>query len=287
MNPLHFQKDISHFKGQCSACKRFTAELDQIGQLCGTAERPCAGIFKAITVYQVALTADDIAEMKRDGCYKEVPHTEQQIANLVSDGIVKQEVLDAIGSEPDPDRQAKGECPICKRQCFDESQVGQRCDHVDKKTGKRCVGLYNGRIARPAPDRINLDGDKVIMLCKAMEQLAKDFEALNITEIKEAFLMGRKVLAVEEFIRVSKLWNEAFDVMRKRAGEAVLDYESHRARSKEVLGIFEQLAARVQAQKQCNHVLLDFVALCDRLEAHRKSGLLDAVSQLLNNSKTQ
>lgn len=131
------------------------------------------------------------------------------------------------------------------------------------------------------PDRDTIDGDKVIAFIKAVENLGEILNHLNVIEIKDAFIVGKEIQSVERVIDTEKKWRDALACIREGFKE---DMDSIVANQKYARAAVEtlKLIASYAHSRSFDDVLSQLQklnAVCDQLEKHRNSGLLEALNQ--------
>jgi hypothetical protein len=184
-------------------------------------------------------------------------------------------------TQSDDNTTIRARCPQCKRVAYSVDKIGTRCNHLGAD-GRKCIGIFEGGMNDKEMSDITINGDKVIEFSKAVRGLADLFESMNIVGIKELFLMGRKCESIESIIELQNKWNKALrivgDELEKR-GIQLAREEDGLKRSIEILDQGIKMSNSNTFAKAIAH-LQEFTTLCDRLDAHRKSGTLDIIAQL-------
>ncbi len=181
---------------------------------------------------------------------------------------------------PDPSMTPHGQCSICRKLCYDLNLVGKQCHYTNKKDNRRCFGTFQPYAQNP--EGVNICGDKVIQFSNAVRKLADLFDAINILDIKEGFLMGQKLQTVEAIIERQRMWQEAIDAIRKEITDYITVMESNRKTADQTIGLMHRCGKYLTSAEftTAQQRLESFVNLCDRLEKHQQNGTLKIVAEL-------
>lgn len=199
---------------------------------------------------------------------------------------MEESVAKAIGSQPNPATVIRARCPVCKRVQYVEDAIGKRCAQVDDRSGRRCVGIYEGTITAEKATEFNVDGSMVIAFSNAVRELADIFEAMNVLSVKEMFVMGQKCASVEAILERQKQWQTILTAIAKCIEEKMDQIEKSKNSANLAGTALLKITELTHKWEKQMPVLERLVELCDRLQAHRESGLLDAVTKLIGKEPT-
>lgn len=134
-----------------------------------------------------------------------------------------------------------------------------------------------------AVDPNHIDGDRLIQFINAVQSLGRILEQMNVIEVKDAFLVGRKLGSIESIIEQEKAWKKC-----------VVEITAELERNSKVLEASKQEYHRMIAtMKPCvsfcaspeleraNSQVKQFCDLCDRLQKHKEAGTFELVQQIL------
>lgn len=184
-----------------------------------------------------------------------------------------------IVTMPDPDRTPHGQCSICHRFAYDPADVGKKCHFKSDKENRQCFGTFVKYT--PDPSVVAVDGDKVIAFSNAVRKLADLFDAVNIGDIKEAFLVGRQIGTVESIIERQKLWQDVIHGIRESLLENISSIECGRKPMDAAILLIKHFKELNSPDfKACLSNLKEFSGLCDNIAKHREAGTLEIISQL-------
>jgi hypothetical protein len=131
-------------------------------------------------------------------------------------------------------------------------------------------------------ESVQIDGNKVIAFIRTVELLASILNKINVVEVKDAFLLGKKCDSVEKVLAMKTMWLDTFRMiqlgMKDSADEIIRLRDYHR----NVLAIIKMLSNTIQTKEFERGIVKakELADLCDRLDKHRQSGLLDIVTKI-------
>lgn len=182
---------------------------------------------------------------------------------------------------PDEATTIRGQCPICKHVCYRIDQVATRCT-FEGKNGRRCFGMFEGTLNDEEIEQININGNKVREFSLALHELAKIFDTANIIGLQELFLMGRKCETIEMVIKRQQAWSETMETISKALDSRLVSIECNQKTLKNTVALIDDVQRAISGPHYTRmvHNMETLVGLCDRLEAHRKAGMLEIVAKL-------
>ena len=136
-------------------------------------------------------------------------------------------------------------------------------------------------------EKVTIDGDRVVAFIKAIENLAEILNHLNVIEVKEAFLVGKQIGCVERVIETEKKWKEVLAAIRagfKEDMDSIREHQKQAASTIETLKLISSYARSSHFEEVIAN-LSKLNDICDKLDAHRKSGLLQSLHEF-GTSKT-
>ena len=144
-----------------------------------------------------------------------------------------------------------------------------------KSTGKKVVDFT-------ANEPIEINGDKVIAFINAVKKLGDILEMINVIEIKDAFIMGKQCESVERVIALRKQWIEVFAEIQSAWSKDLDVFKACLASSKDMKILLTSIShvGQTKEYKDSLQSLKELADVLDRLEKHKQSGLLEAVSKI-------
>jgi len=138
------------------------------------------------------------------------------------------------------------------------------------------------RIEYPASDTetIEINGNKVIAFANAVQKLGKMFEELNIIELHKLFAMHKQVGSVERILDQKRTWMEAMDLIRITLAKDLAGVQESRDNLHTIRREMESFKTCCTGMKESIATVKELVDLCDRLQKHKESGILDLLASL-------
>lgn len=180
-----------------------------------------------------------------------------------------------------------GRCNRCGRCCYELKDIGATCGHLMLPDNRTCNGKYVPRIRPEEPDTIHIDGDKVIAFSKAVENLAKLFNEIDIFQIKDVFLKGVATRNVDQMIEIEKNWLTAFEAIRSGLKEQCGAIELRKSELERIVLLIRKwmdLSGSLSFKESMAN-LKQFSDLCDNLAKHRDSGMFELVANITSTPK--
>lgn len=155
-------------------------------------------------------------------------------------------------------------------------------DVSDGKSSGKKMEVF---VAPPADDIDSdhtINGDKVIAFINAVGDLGKILNAVNIIEIKDAFIMGKQCERVDRVIDVKKKWQETLEVIQEAWKADLVSFESCLKSSKEMKILLTSIShvGQTREYKDSLQSMKELADVLDRLEKHRHSGLLEKLTKI-------
>jgi len=134
-----------------------------------------------------------------------------------------------------------------------------------------------------AVDPNQIDGDRLIAFINAVQHLGRLLEEMNVMEVKDAFLVGRKLGSIESIIEQEKAWKKCVLEITAELERNSKVLELGKQEYQKMLGSMKQCVSFCQSSEleRANSQLKQFADLCDRLQKHKESGTFELVQQIL------
>jgi len=144
--------------------------------------------------------------------------------------------------------------------------------------GEKVMDFYKDH--PPDDAKIVINGDKVIAFANAVKDLGRMFEELDIVTVHKMFRMGTQIGSIEHILELDKIWCGIF----KEIGE---DLEKDRAFFIQARQELTVLRGTIKSFGEQEEHLIKITAkakelldVCDRLQKHKESGILDLLLKL-------
>lgn len=133
-----------------------------------------------------------------------------------------------------------------------------------------------------AVDPNQVDGDRLIEFIKSIKNLGDMLEKMNVLEIKDAFLVGRRMGAVDNIIETQKRWMETVVTIREELKIHSGELETSVQTDKEHIAFLRRAMDFVNSSqfKAGTARLKEFIELCERMEKHKASGTIELICKL-------
>ncbi len=130
-----------------------------------------------------------------------------------------------------------------------------------------------------ALDPNTIDGDRLIAFIKAVKDMGNILEQVNIIEVRECFLLGKQMGGVEKVLEQRKKWQEMMHAIMHGLNVDIQFLNNSKPIVTDMLTVCGKYAtlAKNGAFNESIDKLKTLVELLDRLDAHKKSGLLEGV----------
>lgn len=132
----------------------------------------------------------------------------------------------------------------------------------------------------PSEDRITIDGDKVIAFGRAIQNLGKLFEEVNIVAVHKLFRAHCQVGVIEGILEQEKLWKDTSKRLTDSLKEDMAACQEARQNMNILLAVIKAFNAQEGRFNETIVKVKELVDLCDRLQKHKDSGLLELIIKL-------
>src|SRR5579872_705698 len=121
-------------------------------------------------------------------------------------------------------------------------------------------------------DTISVNGNKMIDFISAVEDMSSILGQLQLSDIADAFLVGKQFGAVERVIEQKKTWENALREIHKTMRDDLHLFEKSLEKERELKTFLHSLVnfCRSPEAKQTFEGLEKLADILDRLEKHRK-----------------
>lgn len=128
-----------------------------------------------------------------------------------------------------------------------------------------------------------IDGDKVIAFINAVQSMGRILEQVNVIEIREAFLIGKKVKCIDDIVAMDKKWKSTVKEIVEDIAQETLAIQESMRHSREQIALLKhyQSVCASPEQKHTTATMKEFLDLCDRLQKHKEAGTFELVQQIL------
>lgn len=130
-------------------------------------------------------------------------------------------------------------------------------------------------------DALFVDGSRLLKFIDSVKQLGLILEDINVWEIKEAFIKGKEIKTISDIINIHAKWRDSMKEIALAMKADVKNQEDALIRTKDNVKLLHEFQHEHAKIEKMNGALKGLVELCDRLEKHRASGLLDAVKEIM------
>lgn len=133
------------------------------------------------------------------------------------------------------------------------------------------------------PEEIQMDGDKVIAFINAVQNMGRILEQVNVIDIKEAFVLGKKIQCIEDIITQDKKWKECISEITACLAQEVKVVQEGMRYSRDHIAVLKQYQSVLSTPEaaKAKSEMREFIELCDRLQKHKEAGTFELVQQIL------
>lgn len=131
-------------------------------------------------------------------------------------------------------------------------------------------------------ETVKVDGDQVIAFIGAVEKLGEILHALNVIEVKDAFIYGKRCKAVDEVIDISKSWQHLAKEVGDEFHASVTRINALRSQLNSQIAFMKTLteAMKSEESKTTLNKINEFADACERIQKLKQDGTLDLILNL-------